>query len=72
MPKHLEIFIDTFQWYFLYRVEYQNSILQEFQPERHKIDYFDWNPEVPFELGGSVIRGNFDIYIYYAMTSSMA
>ncbi len=40
-PKHLEIFIDTFQWYFLYQVEYQNSILREFQPELHEIDYFD-------------------------------
>ena len=49
MPKHLEIFIDTFQWYFLYRVEYQNEIFRLFRPKRYEIDYFDQDAQDPFE-----------------------
>ncbi len=32
-PKHPKIFTDTFQWYFVYQVEYRNGIFQVFRPE---------------------------------------
>ena len=38
--KHSEILTSTFQWCFLYRVEYQNEIFRVFRPKRYEIDHF--------------------------------
>jgi hypothetical protein len=39
-PKQPEILISTFQWFFLYRVEYRNEIFQVFRSKGYEIDHF--------------------------------